>query len=139
MSDREDELDEESTSSLSLRYFSEDEGVELRRPSSQVPYPVPMSRSQSFQEQKSDTAEALPVKRVISDDVIGPQNSHRYTVPAHNFLPQRGLAASSNTLHFRPHMMTRLIDRMRRVTLDWRRGNKKGRGELLRVVNYIFF
>lgn len=123
-SDRDDDELDQTSSSLSLRYFSEDEGVELRRPSSYNAYNVPVVRSQSFQEQATFSIEdASPdsVKRVLSDDVITPTtHSQRCTATARD----------KHELPIKPHVMTRLIAKMRRATLDWRRANRSRRGEL---------
>lgn len=141
-SDREDELDGASTSSLSLRYFSDDDGVELRQPSDHNLYPAPVTRSQSFQGQgtfsnDSETAEGgsrFTVKRVISDDVINPASSRSQgrTVPVNNLLSHRepNRPVPSKELHVKPHMVSRLMAKMRLVTLDWRRANRSQRGEL---------
>lgn len=137
-SDREDEMEELSSSSQSLRYFSEDEGVELRRPSSQNLFALPVTRSQSFQDQATfSNIQADPVsfsgKRVLSDDVLAAQ---RRTVAAINHRPPQGTLDGSAELHTRPHMVTRLIAKMRRATLDWRRANKSRRGEL---TSFVYF
>lgn len=131
-------MEEMSSSSQSLRYFSEDEGVELRRPSSQNLFALPVTRSQSFQDQATfSNIQADPVsfsgKRVLSDDVLAAQ---RRPVAAINHRPPQGTLDGSAELHTRPHMVTRLIAKMRRATLDWRRANKSRRGEL---TSFVYF
>lgn len=152
-SDHEDEFDcGASTSSLSLRYLSDtDDDVVLRRPSMQSGLnPVPVTRSQSFQEAGTFANKApLPAdlytsKRIASDDLLGTQRmvvesaqrSHNYHQNSVGFGASSCLATSplDKELHVKPHMVSRLIAKMRRVTLDWRRANRNRRGELsLRV------
>lgn len=142
-----DDLDMASTSSMSLRYFSEDEGVELRRPSSQSPYAdESVTRSHSFQEQghfpssqqqkpQHNTGRFI-VKRVVSEDAIVRASSedkqHCSCTPQKNnsSLPPRVHSASTNDMHAKPHVVSRLLAKMRRITLEWRRANKSRRGEL---------
>lgn len=155
ISDREDELDGASTSSQSLRYFSEDEGVELRRPSSSALYAVPVARSQSFQEAATfasgspspENPHQFSGKRVVSEDVLTQKQQAlpSRTCPAPHYLPHRPLRECSDhhphdandTLHVKSHVVTRLIAKMRRATLDWRRANKSRRGELTSFVYFI--
>lgn len=150
ISDREEDELDQSSSSLSLRYFSEDEGVELRRPSSQNLYAVPVSRSQSFQEQATYSSQDHPgptstsrfvVKRVVSDEhIMQCPPCQRSTAPARNYLHERGACRSTDDtgeeLGMKPRMVSRLIAKMRRVTLDWRRVNRSRRGELAACVIY---
>ena len=130
MSDREDELDAASTSSLSLRYFSEDEGVELRRPSSGDLNPLPVVRSQSFQEpatfsgdQEEKSVSRFSVTPVKSEDLLP------YVCQTQGFPPKRGLGSMPLTQPVKAHVVSRLIAKMRRATLDWRRLQRSRRGE----------
>lgn len=149
LSDVCDELDGASTSSQSLRYFSEDdEGVELRRPSSGNLFssPGPVTRSQSFQERigggsgcslASDdplrnTAGRFVVKRVVSEDEIIPGAKNN-----NNRLHRKAMSATADVETLKPHMVSRLLAKMRRITLDWRRANKSRRGELPPSQNHV--
>lgn len=145
-----DDLDVASTSSMSLRYFSEDEGVELRRPSSPNLYTDgPVTRSHSFQEQgrfpssqqEQQSTGRFVVKRVVSEDAIVPvvrasseikeQRGSCPHPPTKNCgLSPRVHSASTNDMHAKPHVVSRLLAKMRRITLEWRRANKSRRGEL---------
>lgn len=143
-SDREDDLDMCSSSSLSLKYFSEDE-IDFQKSQSETPYAgTTVMRSQSFQEQGSfkndeQTMGRFQIKRVISDDITSinysginslyPCHSHR---PTH--LSEMPLSRDHNSqLRIKPHVVSRLLTKMRRITEDWRQANKSRRGDLIFV------